>query len=100
MTFIDHRRTILSASCLFFLAGFAFPILAETPQAPPKGLRVLTAGHSFHAWMPGYLSDMAAKAQISGHQQVSPMSSFKLALAQMTNHNHQSEFPLFLRSPS
>ena len=49
-------------------------ILAETPQAPPKGLRVLTAGHSFHAWMPGYLSDMAAKAQISGHQQVAVSS--------------------------
>ena len=24
-------------------------------QAPPKGLRVLTAGHSFHVWMPGIL---------------------------------------------
>lgn len=35
---------------------------------------MLTAGHSFHAWMPGYLSGMAAKAQISGHQQVAVSS--------------------------
>ena len=67
---LNRAVSFLGASCLFFLAGLASPILAETPLAPPKGLRVLTAGHSFHAWMPGYLSDMAAKARISGHQQV------------------------------
>ncbi|MCX5661067.1 MAG: hypothetical protein NTW19_15370 [Planctomycetota bacterium] len=70
MTSILHRRAILSASCLLFLAGLASNVSAETPQAPPKGLRVLTAGHSFHAWMPAFLTEMAANAQITGHQQI------------------------------
>jgi hypothetical protein len=70
MTSIYHRRTILSAASLFLLAACASPVLAETPQEPPKGLRVLTAGHSFHVWMPGILIDIAAKAQITGHEQV------------------------------
>ncbi len=62
-------RTIFAVACLF-LAAIASPVLADTAQAPPKGLRVLTAGHSFHVWMPGLLTDLAAKAQITGHQQV------------------------------
>ena len=39
-------------------------------EAPPKGLHILTAGHSFHVWMPGLLNDLAKNAQITGHQQV------------------------------
>lgn len=39
-------------------------------DTPPQGLRVLTAGHSFHVWMPGLLIDVTKKAGISGHQQV------------------------------
>jgi hypothetical protein len=37
-------------------------------EAPPKGLRVLTAGHSFHVWMPALLKEMAAGAGITGHE--------------------------------
>lgn len=39
-------------------------------DAPPQGLRVLTAGHSFHVWMPGLLTELAKSAHITGHQQV------------------------------
>lgn len=38
-------------------------------EAPPPGLHILTAGHSFHVWMPGLLIDITSKAGITGHQQ-------------------------------
>ncbi len=60
-------RSLLPALLLLLATTHA---IAETLQAPPKGLRVLTAGHSFHVWMPGLLNDLAARAHITGHQQV------------------------------
>ena len=39
-------------------------------DAPPAGLRILTAGHSFHVWMPGLLIETAKNAGITGHTQV------------------------------
>ncbi len=57
-------RTFLLLACL----GISSLSAAET--ALPPGLRILTAGHSFHVWMPGGLIDIANKAGIQGHQQV------------------------------
>jgi hypothetical protein len=37
---------------------------------PPAGLRVATAGHSFHVWMPGLLNGLVKDAGITGHQQI------------------------------
>jgi hypothetical protein len=37
---------------------------------PPPGLKVLTAGHSFHVWMPPLVAEMAKAAGIRGHEQL------------------------------
>ena len=37
---------------------------------PPPGLKVLTAGHSFHVWMPPLVAEMAKAAGIQGHEQL------------------------------
>ena len=63
-------RLLFSAICILGVASFSPFACAEAPAAPPKGLRVLTAGHSFHVWMPGILTELAKKADITGHQQV------------------------------
>lgn len=57
------------ATVCLLLAAIHSPTHAETPTSPPKGLRILTAGHSFHVWMPGLLIETAKNAQITGHQQ-------------------------------
>src|SRR5262245_17804944 len=57
-------------SCALAWAAITFAVRADEAQPPPKGLRVLTAGHSFHVWMPGYLAEMAKLAKIEGHEQV------------------------------
>ena len=61
-----------------FALGFAFVavVLGAAPsrsadEAPaPKGLRVFSAGHSFHVFMPGILTDMAKAGGIKDHKQV------------------------------
>jgi hypothetical protein len=58
----------LALALLLFIGTPASRIAAD--DAPAKGWRVLTAGHSFHVWMPGILNDVAAKARIRGHQPV------------------------------
>jgi hypothetical protein len=63
-------RTFLAALCLVFLAAFPSRVAAEPLAQPPKGLRVLTAGHSFHVWMPALLNEIAEKAGITGHEKV------------------------------
>ncbi len=63
-------RSIFAAACLVFAAAFVPPGVAETAAQSTKGLRVLTAGHSFHVWMPAMLAEMAEKAGITGHQKV------------------------------
>ena len=62
------RRSFLAVACLVFAAAFVPPAAAENPAQPPKGLRVLTAGHSFHVWMPALLAELAEKAGITGHE--------------------------------
>ncbi len=64
------RRSFLAAAFLSLSAALAPRAAAETPLPPPKGLRVATAGHSFHVWMPALLADLADKAGISGHVKV------------------------------
>jgi hypothetical protein len=39
-------------------------------EASPKGLKVLSAGHSFHVWMPPLVAEMAKAAGIQGHEQL------------------------------
>ena len=54
--------------CLCFLATSQ----AQDKPTPPvdKGQRVLSAGHSFHVFMPGILKDLAQGAEIKDHVQV------------------------------
>lgn len=54
---------------LAFLLSFA-PLTAAEPSVPPAGLKVLTAGHSFHVWMPPLVAEMAKAAGIQGHEQL------------------------------
>ena len=45
-------------------------VQAKEEAAPPAGLKVLTAGHSFHVWMPPLVAEMAKAAGIQGHEQL------------------------------
>lgn len=59
------------ALCAAFLAVALFrapPTRAD--DAPPKGQRVFSAGHSFHVFMPAILADIAKSAGIKDHVQV------------------------------
>ena len=57
--------SLLLALCSFFASGHA----AEQTDSP-AGLKVLTAGHSFHVWMPPLVAEMAKSAGIQGHEQL------------------------------
>jgi len=46
------------------------PVHAKEALAPPVGLKVLSAGHSFHVWMPPLVAEMAKAAGIQGHEQL------------------------------
>ena len=46
------------------------PLWAAEEAAPPTGLKVLSAGHSFHVWMPPLVEEMAMAAKIVGHKQL------------------------------
>lgn len=54
---------------LAFLLSISSARAAEV-SAPPPGLKVLTAGHSFHVWMPPLVAEMAKAAGIQGHEQL------------------------------
>jgi len=45
-------------------------VQAKEDSTPPAGLKVLTAGHSFHVWMPPLVVEMAKAAGIQGHEQL------------------------------
>lgn len=65
------KRFLLLALVALFLPAYPSVFADDKPASlPPKGLRVLTAGHSFHVWMPGILKELAASAKIEGHEQV------------------------------
>jgi hypothetical protein len=56
---------------LFCALAFVLPLARGDDRTPaPPGLRILTAGHSFHFWMPKILEGVAASAGIRGHQTV------------------------------
>ena len=46
---------LLRGLLLFVLAAVGL----TAQEASPKGLKVLTAGHSFHVWMPPLVAEMA-----------------------------------------
>ena len=54
---------------LAFLLSISSARAAEV-SPPPAGLKVLTAGHSFHVWMPPLVAEMAKAAGIQGHEQL------------------------------
>lgn len=64
-------RLIALVVVLFLLSGALLAAengAAQPSAAPPDGLRVFTAGHSFHIWVADILSDMAKSAGIKGHK--------------------------------
>lgn len=58
------------ASLLLALLLSLSSVRAAEAGAPPPGLKVLTAGHSFHVWMPPLVAEMAKAAGIQGHEQL------------------------------
>ena len=54
---------------LAFLLSISSARAAEV-SPPPPGLKVLTAGHSFHVWMPPLVAEMSKAAGIQGHEQL------------------------------
>jgi hypothetical protein len=57
---------LLRGLLLFVLAAVGL----TAQEASPKGLKVLSAGHSFHVWMPPLVAEMAKAAGIQGHEQL------------------------------
>jgi hypothetical protein len=57
---------LLRGLLLFVLAAVGL----TAQEASPKGIKVLTAGHSFHVWMPPLVAEMAKAAGIQGHEQL------------------------------
>lgn len=62
------RRALLTVCCAVLSLSASSAAEHPAAQAPRKGLRVATAGHSFHVWMPALLKEMAAGAGITGHE--------------------------------
>ena len=58
--------------CLLLFVLATVGLLAQSPA--PAGLKVLTAGHSFHVWMPPIVAEMANAAGIQGHEQLATSS--------------------------
>lgn len=58
------------APLLFAFLSLFLSVRAAEQPAPPAGLKVLTAGHSFHVWMPPLVAEMAKAAGIQGHEQL------------------------------
>jgi hypothetical protein len=72
------RRAL--AACLVLLTGV--PAAADPP---PKGLRVFTAGHSFHVFVPPILAELARSAGVKDHAQVGVQSLGGSRVAQHWN---------------
>ena len=62
--FLRHLATIIAA-CLFIATGITHA--DEAKQVQVAGQRVFSAGHSFHVWMQGGLTEIARNAKIAGH---------------------------------
>ncbi len=65
--FFRRIATVLVA-CLFI------PIISvradEAARTQVTGLRVFSAGHSFHYWLPPIFKEVAASAKVAGHEQI------------------------------
>lgn len=65
------RRAILAFALILLAAG---PARSQEPaksaDSKPQGLRIVSAGHSFHVFMPKILDEIAKSAGIEGHAQV------------------------------
>lgn len=59
-----------SVSLLLAVLLSCVSVRSAEVSAPPPGLKVLTAGHSFHVWMPPLVAEMAKAAGIQGHEQL------------------------------
>lgn len=70
MSALVRRAGLHFVGCLLVLASAATLLKADEGLSPIKGLRVFSAGHSFHYFLPPVLTDIAAKAKIDGHVQV------------------------------
>jgi hypothetical protein len=55
---------------LVLLFASAIGVILPAAEVTPAGLKVLTAGHSFHVWMPPLVAEMAKAAGIQGHEQL------------------------------
>lgn len=62
------------ASLLLAILLSIVSVRSAEVSAPPPGLKVLTAGHSFHVWMPPLVAEMAKAAGIQGHEQLAVSS--------------------------
>lgn len=58
----------------FFLILVAAWTAVVSAAEPNAGLKVLSAGHSFHWWMPPLVAEMAKAAGIQGHEQLATSS--------------------------
>lgn len=63
-----HTRIPTSLLAVILLAGAWLPATAQVKPVD-KGVRVFSAGHSFHMFMPKMLADLAKAAGIPDHQQ-------------------------------
>lgn len=61
-----HLRLLIAIACL--AAGSIVTAQDPAPKGDVKGLRVFTAGHSFHVWVVPILAELAKNAGITGHQ--------------------------------
>src|SRR5262245_60183414 len=66
---LRHRRSFALALVVALLAVFVPARGEDKSEAPPKGLRVLSCGHSFHFFLPPIVTDIAKGAKITDHKQ-------------------------------
>ena len=73
-----HRFAALAVCCFFIAAGSAPFVRAEEPAQraaiQTKGLRIFTAGHSFHYWIAPILTEIATQANVQGQEHLGTQS--------------------------
>src|SRR5262245_7574857 len=70
MNTLHSRRRFLA----LVTVALTCPCLFAADDAPIKGQRVFTSGHSLLMYVPSILNDIAAKAKVDGHVQVGTQS--------------------------
>jgi len=65
------RRTAIALALSLSVAGSAWgQEPTKNTATVPQGLRVYSAGHSFHVFMPKILEEITTSAKVEGHQQL------------------------------